>query len=57
MWPQRSDEVPNIIQFSKLSHLFPALGGNIKLVFKAEDLKKHKTSKSFNQQRQIINHA
>jgi hypothetical protein len=28
-----------------------------KLVFKAEELKKNKTSKSLNQQRQLINHA
>ncbi len=27
------------------------------LVFKAEELKKHKTSKSLNQQRLLINHA
>ncbi len=27
------------------------------LVLKAEELKKHKTSKSLNQQRQLINHA
>jgi hypothetical protein len=27
------------------------------LVFKAEELKKNKTSKSLNQQRQLINHA
>ena len=27
------------------------------LVFKAEELKKHKTSKSLSQERQLINHA
>ena len=30
---------------------------SLSLFFKAEDLKKLKTSKSFNQQRQLINHA
>ncbi len=38
--------------YSEIKYVF-----SISLVFKAEELKKHTTSKSLNQQRQLTNHA